>query len=106
MQITLTEIEKKTLESRHRKERDSRVCDPIKAVLLRSESWSIRAIAQALRSHPEIVSQYLKECHEKKPITSLIPVIAAALGIPPANYRVARTLRSSKTEYTNATFLA
>jgi len=51
LQIALTEIEKKTPESLHRKERESRVCDPIKAVLLRSESLSIGAITQALRLH-------------------------------------------------------
>lgn len=33
---------------RHRAERDSRVCDRIKAVLLRDEGWGYEEIAHAL----------------------------------------------------------
>ncbi len=35
----------------HDIERDSRVCDRIKAVLLASEGWSQTMISQALRIH-------------------------------------------------------
>lgn len=40
MKITLTPQQKLQLEQMHDIERDSRVCDRIKAVLLASEGWS------------------------------------------------------------------
>lgn len=57
----LTEIQKQELETRHRRERDKRVCDRIKAVLLKSEGWPNRAIAQALRVREETVHQHLSD---------------------------------------------
>ena len=47
--ISLTLEQKIALEARHTKARDGRERDRIKAVLLRSEGWSIANIAQALR---------------------------------------------------------
>ncbi len=47
------------------------MCDPMKSVLLRSESWSIKAIAQALRLHPETVSQHLKEWRGEQKLTPM-----------------------------------
>lgn len=62
MQIPLlTETQKQELESLHRRERDKRVCDRIKAVLLKSEGWTNRAIAQALRVREETVGQHLSD---------------------------------------------
>lgn len=52
---------KKELELRHRYEGDGRVRDRIKAVLLKSEGWKDRDIAQALRIHEETVRQHLKD---------------------------------------------
>lgn len=52
---------KEYLERRHRYEDDPRVCDRIKAVLLKSEGWTNKAIAQALRIHEETVRQHLAE---------------------------------------------
>ena len=52
---------KDELEQRHRGERDGRVRDRIKAVLLKSEGWKDRAIAQALRIHEETVRQHLAD---------------------------------------------
>lgn len=52
---------KKDLELRHRYEDDARVCDRIKAVLLKSEGWSNQVIAQALRIHEETVRQHLTD---------------------------------------------
>ena len=49
MKIELTIKEKEELESRHSKERDGRVRDRIKAVLLNAEGWTQKQIAQALR---------------------------------------------------------
>lgn len=59
--MSLTKEQKSELEKRHRTERDSRVSDRIKAVLLRSEGWSSQQIAQALRIHPDTVTQHLKD---------------------------------------------
>ena len=67
MKIQLTQEQKTELEAQHMKERDSKVCDRIKAVLLSSEGWTQSHIAQALRIHETTVaihiSDYLK--HKK-----------------------------------------
>jgi transposase len=55
----LTEVQKQELETLHRHERDKRVCDRIKAVLLKSEGWTNKAIAQALRVREETIGQHL-----------------------------------------------
>lgn len=60
-EINLTEDEKLSLESRHKKCRDSIESDRIKAILLRSESWSTSDIAQALRIHESTVTRHVKE---------------------------------------------
>jgi transposase len=59
MKIQLTAREKMGLELRHRSERDSRICDKIKSILLRDEGWSVSKIAQALRLSNDTVSRYL-----------------------------------------------
>lgn len=55
MRTELTPEEKIALEAQHRKERDGRIKDRIKAVLLSSEGWNIPMISQALRIHEETV---------------------------------------------------
>ncbi len=65
MKIKLTEAEKLELECRHRGERDKHICDRIKAVLLRSESWSLDRIAQALRLHKDTVRRQLETYEEE-----------------------------------------
>lgn len=57
--LPLGEEKKKELESLHRKERDGRIRDRIKAVLLKDEGWACKEIAQALRIHEESVRQHL-----------------------------------------------
>ena len=57
----LSDEQKKDLELRHRYEDDGRVRDRIKAVLLKSEGWKNKAIAQALRIHEETVRQHLMD---------------------------------------------
>lgn len=59
--IVLTSAEKQALEARHRKERDKRVCDRIKAVLLNSEGWSADQISQALRLHVETARRHVSD---------------------------------------------
>lgn len=61
MKITLTEEQKQKLEDQHKTERDSRICDRIKAVLLTSEGWTQKQIAQALRIHETTVCGHLKD---------------------------------------------
>ncbi len=59
MKIILTDSQKQNLEDMHGKSRDKRVCDRIKAVLLVSEGWTQRMIAQALRIHESSIKRYL-----------------------------------------------
>lgn len=61
MKIGLTLEEKTALEAQHRKERDRRVADRIKAILLSDEGWSMAQISQALRIHLETVRTHLQE---------------------------------------------
>jgi len=61
MEIKLTQEEKQALELEHRYNHDRRVCDRIKAVLLKSEGWTNRQISQALRIHEETVRAHLTD---------------------------------------------
>lgn len=54
----LTEKEKQDLELQHRYENDGRVRDRIKAVLLKNEGWTNKAISQALRIHEETLRKH------------------------------------------------
>lgn len=67
MKISLTKEEKAHLEVQHKLERDSRVSDRIKAVLLANEGWTYKQIAQALRIHETTVREHLRDylCEEK-----------------------------------------
>lgn len=59
--IFLSQQEKLTLEIQHKRERDSRICDRIKAVLLSDEGWTQIQISQALRIRPETVHNHLED---------------------------------------------
>ena len=61
MEIELTKEEKQELETLHKKERDRRVADRIKAVLLFSEGWTQYQISQALRLRPETIHDHLED---------------------------------------------
>lgn len=61
MKISLTEAQKSNLELQHKPERDGRIRDRIKAVLLNSEGWTQRQIAQALRIHETTVAEHLND---------------------------------------------
>ena len=61
MTVELSAAQKKALETQHRVERDGRVRDRIKAVLLKFEGWTNEAIGQALRIHPETVAEHLRD---------------------------------------------
>ena len=59
--FTLTPQQKSVLESRHAISRDARECDRIKAVLLRSEGWSVTAISQALRKSEHSIARHIND---------------------------------------------
>jgi transposase len=61
MKITLTAAQKIELEKQHKIERDKRVADRIKAVLLRSEGWIQRQLAQALRINESTIAEHLND---------------------------------------------
>jgi len=61
MKIQLTQEQKQELEAQHGIERDSKVCDRIKAVLLFSEGWTQSHIAQALRIHQTTVAIHIAD---------------------------------------------
>ena len=58
--IRLTETEKSDLESLHCSSNDGKHRDRIKAVLLRSEGWSVPMISQALRRHETTITGWFK----------------------------------------------
>lgn len=59
--FNLTAKEKASLEQRHNVCRDGKERDRIKAVLLRSEGWTIPMIAQALRIHESTVTRHIND---------------------------------------------
>lgn len=66
MKLLLTTEEKEDLEIRHKRERDGRIKDRIKAVLLFCEGWSQIQIAQALRIKPATVHDHLEDYRNSK----------------------------------------
>ncbi len=61
MKMVLTPEQKQQLEQMHNTERDRRVCDSIKAVLLASEGWLPIMMSQALRIHESTVVRHLND---------------------------------------------
>lgn len=57
----LTEDERAQLKAQHKKERDKRICDRIKAVLLYDDGWPINAIARALLLSDDSIRNYVNE---------------------------------------------
>ena len=64
--INVTAKEKKSLELRHKQSKDVKECDRIKAVLLRSEGWTLPMISQALRIHESTVARHINDYAEGK----------------------------------------
>ena len=65
MNILLTEEQKIKLETQHRKERNGKVRDRVKAILLSSENWTQPQIAQALRINETTVATHIQEYLDK-----------------------------------------
>lgn len=61
MKIFLTNEEIVSLQNQHKKERDKRVCDRIKAVLLRNKGWTWMRISEALLLSEEALRLHLNE---------------------------------------------
>lgn len=65
----LSTIERSELLIRHKKERDGRIKDRIKAILLYDEGWTPPKIAKALFIDEETVKRYLKAYEEEKKLS-------------------------------------
>ncbi len=57
----LSSQQREALKAQHRRERDKRVCDRIKAVLLTDHGWDIKDIALALLLSEDAVEQHVRE---------------------------------------------
>ena len=65
-EVRLTPDQKIDLEALHDANRDGRIRDRIKAVLLRSEGWSTKMIAQALRLHETSIVRHIDDYVKKE----------------------------------------
>ena len=66
----LNDQEKAHLKLQHKQERDGRVRDRIKAVLLHDKGWSPQQIAEALLISDQAVRNHIEDyalCHKLKP---------------------------------------
>lgn len=66
MKSFLTDSERESLKKQHKKQRDKRVCDRIKAVLLRDEGWTWMQIAHVLLLSEEVLRKHLQDYQESK----------------------------------------
>jgi len=64
--IFLSDAERAQLRAQHKQERDRRICDRIKAVLLYDKDWSIAAIAKALLLSEDAVREHIAEYRKSK----------------------------------------
>ncbi len=60
----LNEQDKIQLKARHKKERDGRIRDRIKAILLYDEGWTPQQIAKALLISDQAVREHVQEYQE------------------------------------------
>lgn len=64
MRNLLTDYERSNLVAQHKKERDKRVCDRIKAVLLDDKGWTRMQIAEALLLSDDAIGQHIRDYEE------------------------------------------
>lgn len=62
----LVDLERQDLKAQHRKERDKRICDRIKAILLYDEGWAPQRIAKVLLISDESVRNHIHEYQQSK----------------------------------------
>jgi transposase len=70
MKHFLSQKNQEELKAQHKRERDKRICDRIKAVLLRDKGWSVDKIAEALLLTDEAIRQHIQDYlsfHKLKP---------------------------------------
>jgi transposase len=70
MKNYLTDLERDNLRSQHRQEKNRRVGDRIKAILLSDKGWSYRRIAEALLLDEQTVSRHVEEYRDSKKLTT------------------------------------
>jgi hypothetical protein len=64
--IFLSDNERAQLKAQHKRERDKRICDRIKAVLLCDKGWSVPAIAEALLLSEDAIREHIIEYRDSK----------------------------------------
>lgn len=62
----LSDEERVQLKAQHKKERDKRICDRIKAVLLYDKEWSFQEIAEVLLLTEEAIRHHVSEYKSSK----------------------------------------
>ena len=62
----LDEKEREDLQVKHRLERDRKICDRIKAILLFDKGWSCEQIAEALLLSDRTIKNHISEYKESK----------------------------------------
>jgi len=70
MKHFLSTKDRDDLKVRHRTERDKRVCDRIKAVLLSDEGWDYKTIAHVLLLSDEAIKQHITEYHASQKLST------------------------------------
>ena len=68
--LHLEDLEKLKLEKRHRQARDGKERDRIKAILLKSEDWSLNQISQALRINVASITRHIDDYVESKKLSN------------------------------------
>jgi len=66
MRNFLTDDERNILKAQHKRERDKRVCDRIKAVLLYDKGWTLMQIAEALLLSDDAIRKHIQEYRESR----------------------------------------
>ena len=66
MRNFLSEKERTVLRNQHKKERDKRICDRIKAVLLYDDGWTLMQIAHALLLTDDAIRKHIKDYKSSK----------------------------------------
>lgn len=69
MREFLTETERTDLRAQHRQEKNRRVADRIKAVLLSDKGWTYRQIAEALLIDEQTIARHVDEYREDQKLT-------------------------------------
>ena len=72
MKKFLNASERDQLTAQHRKEKDGRTRDRIKAVLMSDSGWTFKDIAEALLLDQETISRHVKEYKEQQKLSIIL----------------------------------